>query len=82
MRAMSVSSCENYLKDLGFLIKQEALEAKSRRALARASERDFCDGRLMAYNEVLSLMKSQAIAFQIDQSVIGLNDFDPDAELN
>jgi len=39
------------------------------------------DGKLIAYNEVLSLMLSQATAFQIDPESLGLAGFDPDNEL-
>lgn len=40
--------------------------------------RDFYKGRLLAYNEVLSLMINQAVAFGLDLDLIGLKNFDPD----
>lgn len=79
---MSSSSLGNYLADLGALLKQEALDAKT-----QASEEigkpghQFALGRLTAYYEVVSLMKQQADAFGIEASEISLQDFDPDREL-
>lgn len=71
----------NYLLDLGNLLKEDALDVKREHSLAAAADREFLGGKLLAYNEVLSLMLSQAAAFQIDPKSLGLADFDPDKEL-
>jgi hypothetical protein len=76
-----MSTLEHYLDDLGSLLKEQALEAKRQHETAPVEEKCFCAGRLLAYNEVLSLMISQALAFGIDPEVINLSGFDPDQEL-
>jgi hypothetical protein len=71
----------NYLLDLGNFLKRDALDVRAERAKATSADRAFLDGKLLAYNEVLSLMLSQAAAFGLDPKSIGLADFDPDKEL-
>ena len=73
---------ENYLRDLGFLLREQAFLAKERLDLSKgtASEQ-FESGRNMAYYEMLSLMLSQAKAFQIPISQLALQDIDPDRDL-
>ena len=71
----------HYLLDLGNLLKREALEVKQERSIAAPADRAFLDGKLLAYNEVLSIMLSQAKAFEMDPKSLGLEDFDPDNDL-
>jgi hypothetical protein len=71
----------NYLLDLGNFLKRDALDVKAERSNATFADRAFLDGKLLAYNEVLSLMLCQAVAFGLDPKSIGLEDFDPDKEL-
>jgi hypothetical protein len=71
----------HYLFGLGNILKTEALDIKRERSNAVSTERAFWDGKLLAYNEVLSLMLSQATAFEIDPRSLGLEGFDPDNDL-
>lgn len=71
-----------YLNDLGVLIAEAAVDAKLDRDAAEGTEElDYKLGRLMGYYEVVSLMMSQADAFGISRSRLGLSDFDPEARL-
>lgn len=80
---MSGDVHKNYLRDLGFLIKERALKAKAE----RNAERDGTDahlfeaGRLMAYHEVVSMMQNQAAAFQLPIKDLSLGDIDPERDL-
>jgi hypothetical protein len=79
---MSPDTAEQYLRDLGSILREKALEAKLDREAARDGEdEDLRLGRLMVFYEVLSLMQEQACAFGIDPSAVGLEGFDPDTEL-
>jgi hypothetical protein len=79
---MDKSQYENYLLDLGVLLKEKALEAKEAKdTLSDHEARDYELGRLMAYHEVISLMQQQAIGFGISLDQIGLEDFDPERKL-
>jgi hypothetical protein len=71
----------HYLFDLGCLLKREALGVKQERSTAAPADRAFLDGKLLAYNVVLSLMLSRAKAFDMNPRSVGLEDFDPNREL-
>lgn len=70
---------KNYLLDLSFIIKERALNAK--KSLDDSNQDDYNSGYLMAFYEILDLMKHQADAFNIQQDDIGLADIDPDRDL-
>ena len=71
-----------YLFDLGYLLRERALEAKSAVQAARGkAEEGFELGRLMAYYEVLSLMIGQAVTFQMSVDDLHLEGLDPDKDL-
>jgi hypothetical protein len=74
---------KNYLFDLGLLIKERALEARRKREKSPSGslEREFDSGRLMAFNEVISIMQQQAEGFEIPLSDLRLNDIEPDRDL-
>ncbi|HZI65034.1 MAG TPA: hypothetical protein VFF17_00580 [Thermoanaerobaculia bacterium] len=73
---------KNYLLDLGFEIRRLALEAKADMASAPdASSREFETGRLMALNEVVSVMQQQATGFGIPLTDLRLADIEPDRDL-
>jgi hypothetical protein len=78
---MVESSSDNYLRDLGYLVRESALEAKRRANEAADDDRAFEQGRALAYYEVVSLMKEQALAFGIDPSRLSLADVNPDQDL-
>lgn len=79
---MSQNTLGNYLADLGFLLKQAALEAKTH-AAEEAGEpgHQFALGRAHGYYEVLSLMHQQAKAFGVDAKHLSFGGFDPDRDL-
>jgi hypothetical protein len=76
------NAADDYLVDLGFLLKEKALKAKQKVSSRGESQADPFDlGRLSAYYDVLSLMVSQADVFGIAPAALSLEGFDPDAEL-
>ena len=73
---------ENYLRDLGFLLKEQAFAAKERfHAAPEGTAKDFEGGRYMAYYEVISLLLNQAEAFGIAPNLLALQGLDPEREL-
>jgi hypothetical protein len=74
---------ENHLFDLGLIFKERALEARRQRdALPlESSERAFQSGRVIAFNEVISIMMQQAEGFGIPLSDLQLEDIEPDRDL-
>ncbi|MFZ0428955.1 MAG: hypothetical protein WAO20_12630 [Acidobacteriota bacterium] len=74
-------SWEYYLMDLGTLLKEAAFEARRVRDSSSGTDRDFLNGRLMGYYEVISLMLSQCGAFGLPANAINLGGIDPDRDL-
>lgn len=70
-----------YLRDLVSLAKEQAREAKLRENNASGDERTFQSGILMGWYSIISLMQSQAKAFDIPLEALGLDDIDPDRDL-
>jgi hypothetical protein len=68
----------NYLSDMGRHVAEMAIEAKGK--LDESSDLFSC-GKLMAYYEVVSLMKQQADAFQLPIEDVGLAGIDPERDL-
>ena len=68
----------NYCYDLVKAILELGREAKNR---ASQGDEAFEKGRQMAFYEVLSLMKQQAIAFDIDEATLGLKGMDIEKEV-
>ena len=67
-----------YLRDLGALVKEKALDAQRAKEVAEGGdEYDVQLGRLMALQEVVSLMQEQAASFEIPLEQLGLDDIDP-----
>ena len=73
-----MSAHQNYLRDLGSELRERAVAAH---ATAVESPTEFARGRLLAYNEMLSLMQQQAHAFEIPLADLALDGFDPDRDL-
>ena len=69
---------KNYLLDLGLLLKENATEAKQQQS---TNKREFDEGYLLAYYEVITLMQQQADAFEIPLNELQLDHFDADQEL-
>lgn len=72
---------KNYLLDLGFLIHEDALEARSKAKKFTGEERVLALGKNMAYYNVISLMLQQASLFGLTAEEIGLSGIDPDKDL-
>jgi hypothetical protein len=73
---------ENYLYDLGLLIKERAREARRQRndLPLDSVDRAFQAGRLLAFNETISIMQQQADGFSIPLADLQLEDVDPDRD--
>lgn len=79
----------NYLRDLGYLLRERAeeaaREARSTRAKRRVEERTardaFVDGLSQAYYEVIDLMQHQADVFGIPLADLALDNLDPKRDL-
>lgn len=67
-----------YLRDVGLLLKERALEARDEQ---RGSPNEFSNGRALAYYEVISLLVTQAQTFGLPLDDIQLHDIDPDRDL-
>lgn len=78
---MTPTTPELFLRDLGTLLKEKALTAQQDAAQGRAEDRDYKLGFLMAYHDVISLVKQQADAFGVDVRALCLDDIDPDRDL-
>ncbi len=79
---MNQNKFKNYLYDLGYFLKEKAKDAKKEKSVSSNSEDSiYQEGYLMAYYEVLDLMKQQAKAFNIEDKEIGLEDIDPERDL-
>jgi len=74
---------KDYLFDLGFLIKERALGARCQRdGSPRGSrEYEFNSGRVLAFNEVISIMQQQAEGLGLPLSDLRLDDIEPDRDL-
>ena len=69
---------QDYVKGLGVLIKELALEAKQQ-AVEKGT--DFSTGYMTGFHRVVSLMQQQAEAFNISLEAIGLDGIDADEDL-
>lgn len=76
---MAAETAQHYLRDLGYLLRERAEEAKAKAQRAEGSEADraFESGRLMAYYEVTSLMRNQAEVFDLPLKDLALDGFEP-----
>lgn len=73
----------HYLHDLGLIVKERAFEAlRQRDELPLGGvDRAFQSGRVIAFNEVISIMQQQAEGFGIALTELRLEDVDPDRDL-
>ena len=73
---------KNYLFGLGYLLREKALEAKEDQQQARGSgDKAFESGRLMAYQEVMSLLISEAESFQLPIEDLHIDGLEPNRDL-
>jgi len=75
---MDTTVYQNYLKDLGSLIKESAMEAKQQ---SLEKDTDFSVGYMAGFHRVVSLMQQQAEAFDLPLEEIGLDGIDADEDL-
>ena len=79
---MSEVKFKYYLHDLGMLLKEKAQAAQNEKDNpVDQKDNDYNIGYLMAFHEVIDLMKQQADAFDIKQDEIGLADIDAERDL-
>lgn len=72
-----------YLRDLGEIIRERALQAKAEKKAERPGSdgERLQAGRLMAFNEVISIMQQQAAGFEIPLRELRLDGIEPDRDL-
>lgn len=81
-RAAASSVHATYLRDLGDLIKREALALRERGNDATGNRSDDFDrGQLHGLSRVISLMLSHAAAFDLSPCELGLEGVDPERDL-
>jgi hypothetical protein len=78
MTSNSGNAYQLYLRDLGYLIRELAVESKH---AATEKQTDFSVGYMAGFHRVVSLMQQQADAFEIPLVDLALDGFDPDNEL-
>jgi hypothetical protein len=76
---MDTDTYKNYFRDLVYLLRETGAEAR-RKSRETGKMCEFEQGRAMAYVEVLSLMQSQAVAFQLPREDLLLAGFDPERD--
>jgi hypothetical protein len=73
---------QNYLIDLGRLVKEYALAAVEEREKHRnESTQEFYDGYVLGFHRIVSLMQQQALSYDIDLKEIHLDCIEPDRDL-
>ena len=71
----------NYLRDLGHLVRERAVQAHSERRSGDNADAAFSQGYSLAWYEVASLMRDQAVAFQLPEGDLAFDGFNPEALL-
>jgi hypothetical protein len=73
---------ENYIREISCLLKDCAKQAKVDADHPKEGDSaDFNAGFLMAYHQVIAIMKNQAPIFDLTQAEINLADIDPERDL-
>ncbi len=73
---------QNYLFDLGGLVKEYARAAvQARQQQQDQATREFYDGYVLSFHRIISLMQQQAQAFGIDLKDLQLDGIEPDRDL-
>ncbi len=78
---MSEENFKNYVQCISLIIKDNAKKSKSEADNSKEEDSDYNTGYLMAYHEVVAIMKNQAFAFGLDQKDIELADIEPEKDL-
>jgi hypothetical protein len=79
MNDIDPSVFEDYLHDLGVLVREMAMEAKAK--AVDGGRNDFVTGYMAAFHRIVSLMQQQAETFNLPLEKISLEGLDPDEEL-
>ncbi len=74
---MTEEKVEGYLVDSITLLKEQAIEAKKEADHPQEGSEDYSKGELVAYASVFSLLKHQALAFNINEQELRLDDIEP-----
>lgn len=61
-----------FVQDIVITLHENIRELKERKAFADAEEQSYIDGKLQAYHEVLSALKSAAREFNLPAKDLGL----------
>lgn len=78
---MDKESLKNYIQEISCLLKDNAKKAKLDADNPQEGDADYNTGYLMAYHEVIAIMKNQALFFSLEQEDIGLADIEPEQDL-
>jgi|HubBroStandDraft_4_1064222.scaffolds.fasta_scaffold165074_2 hypothetical protein len=78
---MNKESLKNYIQEISCLLKDNAKKAKLDADNPKEGDVDYNTGYLMAYHEVIAIMKNQAPVFDLEQKDIGLADIEPERDL-
>jgi hypothetical protein len=79
---MDEKSLKHYIREVNCLLKDYAKQAKVDADHPKESDSsDFNDGFLMAYHQVIAVMKNQAPFFDLTQEEVNLADIEPERDL-
>ena len=79
---MGKESLRNYIQEINCLLKDYAKQAKLDADHPKEGDSaDFNTGFLMAYHQVIAVMKNQAPFFDLTQEEINLADIEPEKDL-
>jgi hypothetical protein len=72
MKNHSAENWSAYVQDIVISLYANIRDLEEKRAFADPEERDYIEGRLFSYGEVLSIIRASAKDFGIDVRGIGL----------
>lgn len=78
---MNNDNLKYFFYQINSLLKENARQAKLDADNPKEGCESYNNGFLMAYHEVISIMKNQAPFFDIKQEDIGLADIEPERDL-
>lgn len=78
---MNKERFKRYVVNTIILLKDLARKAKIEADNPKEGYKDYAQGVIMGYYSIITLLKSEAFAFCIDQKELGLADIKPDVDL-
>lgn len=78
---MNNENFKNYIRYIGNLIKEQAIQAKKDEDNPKPGFEDYNKGAVMAYYSVISTLKNQARFFDLEEEDISLADINPEIDL-